>query len=119
SQPDHRISIYDLGSCQEVQRLERVPCLSRIEFHPLGRLLAISSTVDRVVEVRDGDTGGIVARLPHPQRVCGLAWSGNGATLAAACDDRQIHLWGVAPYRPRGGLKGHEGPGVFVALPPS
>jgi WD40 repeat protein len=117
--PDHVMSIYDLGSLREVRRLERVPDLMRVRFHPLGRLLAISGTVDRLVEVRDVDSGGIVARLPHPRKVYGLAWSGNGATLAAACDDHQIHLWDAVTYRPRAVLKGHDGPVVFVAFGPS
>ena len=91
----------------------------RVAFHPLGRLLAISSAVDRLVEVRDVDSGGVVARLPHPRRVCGLAWSGDGATLAAGCDDHQIHLWDVATYRRRAVLKGHDAPVVFVAFHPS
>ena len=43
--PDHVMSIYDLGTFREVKRLERVPDLMRIAFHPLGRLLAISGTV--------------------------------------------------------------------------
>src|SRR3954447_25498672 len=94
--PDHVMSIFDLGNFREVQRLERVPDLMRIAFHPLGRLLAISGTGNRSVEVRDVDSGGILASLPHPRRVCGLAWSGDGTTLAAGCDDHQIHLWDVA-----------------------
>jgi WD40 repeat protein/tRNA A-37 threonylcarbamoyl transferase component Bud32 len=117
--PDHVISIYDLGACREVKRLERVPDLVRIAFNPLGRLLAISGMVNRLVEVRDVDSGGIVARLPHPRRVCGLAWSGDGTTLAAGCDDRRIHLWDVATYRPRAILEGHDGPVVFVDFHPS
>ena len=44
--PDHVMSVYDLATCREVNRLERVPELTRIAFHPLGRLLAISSTVE-------------------------------------------------------------------------
>ena len=73
----------------------------------------------RSVEVRDVDSGGILARLPHPRRVCGLAWSGDGTTLAAGCDDHQIHLWDVATYRLRTVLKGHDGPVVFVAFHPA
>ena len=60
--------------------------------------------------------GAIVATLPHPQGVRGLAWSGDGGTLAAGCDDHQIYLWDVATFRLRAVLKGHDAP---VVLSPS
>src|SRR5262249_17832622 len=107
--PDHLLSIYDLGTTREVGRLERLPALTRIAFDPGGRLLALSLVVDRVVELRTLDTGAVVARLTHPSRwVHGLAWSGDGATVAAGCYDNQIYLWDAATYQLRAVLKGHS-----------
>jgi WD40 repeat protein len=103
------IGIYELASGREVARLERVPDLERIAFHPLGRLIAFSSWEDRVVEVRDLETGAITASLPHPAGAKGLAWSADGGTLAAGgADDHQIYLWDAATWRLRAVLKGHN-----------
>jgi eukaryotic-like serine/threonine-protein kinase len=117
--PNHFMSIYDLDTLKEVKRLERLPDLAAVGFHPRGQLMAISSTVDRMVQVRDSDTGSLVATLPHPQCVRGLAWSGDGGTLAAGCDDHQIYLWDVGTFRLRAVLSGHDAPVVLIAFHPS
>src|SRR5262249_8710579 len=62
--PGHRLSIFDLSTFQEVRHLEGIPHLAQLSFHPRGRLLALSDSVDRVVQVRDVDTGAIAATLP-------------------------------------------------------
>jgi WD40 repeat protein len=86
--PGHVLIIYDLGTLREVRRLRRIPNLAVVAFHPLGRLLAITGAVDRAVEVRDVDTGAVAVTLAHPRGWgYGLAWSGDGATLAASSED--------------------------------
>jgi WD40 repeat protein len=117
---DHRLGLYDLSTFRAVGALERLPDLDYVAFHPGGKLLAVSGAVDRVVEVRDVDTGAVLATLPHPRgRVNALAWSGNGATLATGCDDHGTYLWDTATYRLRAVLNGHNAAVFFVAFHPS
>jgi WD40 repeat protein len=49
----------------------------------------------------------------------GLAWSGDGATLATGCDDHQVRLWDAVTFRARAVLKGHNAQVFFVAFHPS
>src|SRR5262249_10513467 len=89
---NHQLSIYNVETMREVRRLEGLPDRFLADFHPLGRLLATSGESDREVEVRDIDTGSIEVKLTHPGGVGTLAWSPDGCTLAAGCQNHQIHL---------------------------
>jgi WD40 repeat protein/tRNA A-37 threonylcarbamoyl transferase component Bud32 len=113
------IGIYELATGREVARLEGVPDLSLIAFHPLGRLLAASSWADRAVEVRNLETGAITSTLRHPVGVHGLAWSPDGATLAAGCGDHHIYLWDAVTSRLRAVLKGHNALVTHLTFHPS
>ena len=63
-------------------------------FHPLGRQLAVSCGTS--VEIRDLDTGKVVADLPHRVTTDVLAWHPDGKTLAVVGSDARIYLWDVA-----------------------
>src|SRR5262249_26733613 len=118
--PGHRLSIVDLSTLREVGGIEGVPDLAQVAFQPRGKLVAVSGAVDRMVELRDVDTGIVLETLQPPGGwVRGLAWSGDGATLATGCDDHQIYLWDAATHKPRGVLSGHNGAVFFVAFHPS
>jgi WD40 repeat protein/tRNA A-37 threonylcarbamoyl transferase component Bud32 len=117
---DHRLNLFDLSTLQEERCFERVPDLAHLAFQPAGKLLAVSGSDKRVVELRDVDTGAVVKALPHPRgRVYGLAWSGDGATLATGCDDHRIYLWDAATFRQRGEFTGHNAGVYLVAFHPS
>src|SRR5262249_59350134 len=89
---------------------EGAPDLAPLAFQPRGKLLAVSGSDKRVVELRDVDTGAVVKALPHPRGwAYGLAWSGDGATLATGCDDHRIYLWGTATVQRAGVLDGRHG----------
>jgi WD40 repeat protein len=118
--PDHRLGLFDLGTFRQQRCFEGVPALAHLAFQPRGQLLAVSGSDERVVELRDVGTGAVVKALPHPRGwAIGLAWSGDGATLATACADHRIYLWDAATFQQRRELDGHNAGVFFVAFHPS
>ena len=100
SLPEQVVGIYDLASGKEQKRFEGVPLLEYMAFDPAGRRLAISSALDRVVEIRDVDTGDVRARLTHPAAARALAWAPGGNLLAVGGNDHHVHLWNMTTHRP-------------------
>jgi WD40 repeat protein len=113
------MGIYELATGREVTRLERVPDLESIAFHPFGRLLAVASSTDRVVEVRDLEMGVTKSSLAHPAGAHGVAWSPDGATLATGGGDHQIYLWDAETSRSLAVLKGHSELVSYLIFHPS
>ncbi|MCK9894858.1 TIR domain-containing protein [Frankia sp. AgB32] len=90
---------------------------------PAGRpVTALAFTLDGQ-SLAVGDTAGMVTTLslvepdrrtaPAPvgasSRITALAFSPDGGTLAAAADDRAVHLWDTAAARPRSDpMSGHR-----------
>ena len=92
--PDGSVSICDVSSGQEVKRLNPALAVTGVKFHPTARELAVSVKSDnRLIVVIDMDTEKEVARYPHPERVAGVAWRGDGRLLAVACADQRIYVW--------------------------
>ncbi|WP_148595897.1 serine/threonine-protein kinase [Aquisphaera giovannonii] len=117
--PGRALEIYELATGGRVGGFSATPDLADIAFHPLGRLVALSSAADRVVQVRDVQTGAVAASLPHPTGAVGLAWSPDGATLASGGGDHRIRLWDVATSRLRIALEGHRAPVTRLSFRPS
>ncbi|HJZ89641.1 MAG TPA: serine/threonine-protein kinase [Gemmataceae bacterium] len=107
SLPGHAVGIYDLETGKEVKRFDGLPELEWMAFDPAGGRLAVSSARDRVVEIRDLDSGEVSARLTYPAGVRGLSWAPDGTLLAAGVDDHHVHVWNVATRQPHAVLHGH------------
>jgi serine/threonine protein kinase/WD40 repeat protein len=106
--PDNSICLFDLGTGRETKRfaLDLVP--ERLAFHPDGQKLAIASTKEPQVEVRDVSSGQLLYALSHPAGVQAVAWQPEGRLLATGCDDRRIYLWDGVNGGRRGVLEGHS-----------
>jgi WD40 repeat protein len=114
-QPDGTIRLMELASGGCVGRLEPGAHPARFAaFHPDGRRLAVAHADG--VQVRDLDTGDVVAELPQAGAEH-LAWHPDGKVLAVVGDDQVIHLWDVAArHETGGGLRRWKNSGLRVAF---
>jgi WD40 repeat protein len=63
---------------------------------------------DNEIELRDAATGKLLRTLPgHRDRVTGVAFSGDGKTLASSGHDGDLRLWNVVDGRERIDFQGH------------
>jgi serine/threonine protein kinase/WD40 repeat protein len=114
---DGTISVYDLASRQRLRRLKADPFDPRTSglcFHPKESVLAVSSKTS--AQVRDLQTGKVLADLPHPDVCPTLAWHPDGQTLAATCGDQKIYLWDVPARKQTLVLEGHKNQGIGLAF---
>jgi serine/threonine protein kinase/WD40 repeat protein len=102
---DGSLGFYDLPSGRQVRRLELGIAPHWIALHPDGRRLAVET---RGVTVRSLDTGAVLASWRPAANLWSFAWHPDGSLLAAAGDDRRIHLWDPVTGVQRGVLEGHE-----------
>jgi serine/threonine protein kinase/WD40 repeat protein/Tfp pilus assembly protein PilF len=106
SRPDYSVRIYELPSGATWKELPPGLEGESVHFHPGGRRLAVVK--DHIVQLRDLNGGGEVARFQHPGSVNTLAWRSDGKVFATGCADHTIYLWDVAnPAQPLRTLKGH------------
>jgi serine/threonine protein kinase/WD40 repeat protein len=106
--PDNSLRLFDLTTGQETKRVPLGLLPERLAFHPDGQKLAVSSTQQPRVQVRDLASGQVVYTLPHPAGVQAVAWHPRGQLLATGCDDHFIYLWDGASGERRGVLEGHS-----------
>ncbi len=83
-----------------------------------GKLL-VSSTGNRLLEIRNGSTGKLLRRLEsHAAGFFSVAFSSDGRWLASGTNDRSIRLWQIATGREMPKLSGHTGWVKAVAFSP-
>jgi WD40 repeat protein len=107
---DGSISLYDLPAGRLLRRLDPGPVPNGIAFHPNGRQLAIACP--GLIQVRDLETGKVCAEFRHPTVLWATSWHPDGKTLAAAGEDRIIHLWDVATGKQTVQLEGFKNGGI-------
>jgi serine/threonine protein kinase/WD40 repeat protein len=90
-QTDGSIRVYDLEAGGDPRTLEHGPFPLCLAFHPREPRLAVGHRGG--IQVRDCETGEVVADLPNAGSVEALAWRPDGETLAAAGLDRIVYLW--------------------------
>jgi serine/threonine protein kinase/WD40 repeat protein/tetratricopeptide (TPR) repeat protein len=112
--PDGSLCMYDLPSGRQTKQLQADPGPHRLAFHPKDQQLAISYA--NCVQIRDLETGRLVAELAQPAVADCLAWRPDGKTLAVAGGDRSIHIWDVATRKQIAQLEGHKSAGITFAF---
>jgi WD40 repeat protein len=95
SYDDGAIGVFELPSGRRTSRL--LPdTLTRevvIALHPTEPLVAVASYFGSVVQVRDVQTGTVLASLPQPARALSVAWDPDGRTLAIGSESHHIRLY--------------------------
>jgi serine/threonine protein kinase/WD40 repeat protein len=96
---DGSIGLFDLRSGRQLNRLS--PDLLTREvvcaLHPIEPLVAVCSSLDSVVQIRDLRTGDVLASLPETARPNCVAWDPDGRTLAVGlAEAHRIRLYDSA-----------------------
>jgi serine/threonine protein kinase len=81
---DGAIALFELPSGRQLSRLppKTLTREIRIALHPTEPLVAVCSYWGSVVQLRNLQTGKVVASLPQCNRACSVAWHPDGRTLA-------------------------------------
>jgi WD40 repeat protein/Flp pilus assembly protein TadD len=110
-----RIRLVDLkeGTTRSLPPMEGVP--RRLRFSPDGQRLALARLETLKIELLSVSSGNVVKPLIAPDVAEALAWSEDGALLAAGCRDGGIYVWEVGGEERRD-LRGHQGPVAHLAF---
>ncbi len=111
---DGPIRLYDLASGLPPRDLPKGTRNTQLAFHPEGLQLAVSCGTS--VEIRDLDTGKVLANLLNPVIAHALAWHPEGNTLAVVGNDSRIYLWDVAAGKQTLVLEGIRNGGIEIAF---
>ena len=106
-QSDNALSIYDLGSGQELKRFCGTRRFDHLILSPGNTRLACSSQVDPTVVIRDVESGTNILTLACPAGVSASAWSPDGKRLATGCMDSRIYIWDTETSQRQAVLDGH------------
>jgi hypothetical protein len=115
---DLAVRFWDVASGKEIRQIDNDQMFTCMAWSPDGKLLALGG--QQKVELWDAATGDEVRVLPLANSYFrGLAFSGDGRTLATVGMDQVVHLWEVASgkerFKVRAGpdLPQNAVPGVF------
>jgi serine/threonine protein kinase/WD40 repeat protein len=110
--PDGSLALYELPSGRKVKQLD-VRANGQLAFHPRERQVAFGHAGG--VQIRDLETGSVVADLPQAAQPYGsfaLAWHPDGKSLAVVGNDRTIVHWDVDQRKQIARLEGHKNNGI-------
>jgi serine/threonine protein kinase/WD40 repeat protein len=108
------ITLYDLKTERAPRQLPGGGRALRVAFHPGKPWVAVAH--DTGVEIRDLDTGNVVAALQTLIGGDSLAWNPDGKTLGLGCYDRMIYLWNMESGAPPLILEGINNGGIRIAF---
>jgi WD40 repeat protein/serine/threonine protein kinase len=125
------VKIWDAATGEFQRKLPGPFAWQSLAISPDGRRLAVSNNLDQTVQL--WDTSGRIADWtpcgdplgPHAALVIGLAFSADGAQLAAACGQfmwtggpGEVAIWDVASRQRVHSLRGHVSGAFAVAFTP-
>jgi serine/threonine protein kinase/WD40 repeat protein len=104
SYDDGAIGVFELPSGRQTSRLlpDTLTREVAIALHPTEPLVAVASYFGPVVQVRDVQTGTVLASLPQPARALSVAWHPDGRTLAIGYESHHIRLYDRTTWRASG-----------------
>jgi serine/threonine protein kinase/WD40 repeat protein len=114
SHADGAVVVHDLVSGKPPRRLPDGVAGDQIIVAPDNRRFAIS--YDAIVEIRDLDSGQVLATLQHDATVHDRVWHPAGKIIAVACADLMIHLWDTATGKEILTLDGFKNSGIMPAF---
>jgi WD40 repeat protein len=95
---DRTVRVYQLPQGEQIRRFRYAGELPpNFQLDPRGQYVA--SFQQGNLDIRDFETGKVVAEFPHEARIEASAWSDDGRRLAAACDDRRIYIYDMKGWR--------------------
>jgi serine/threonine protein kinase/WD40 repeat protein len=77
-------------------------------FHPSEPRLAVNRWWESNLEIRNADSGKVLATLQHPGQINGFCWRPDGNYLAAGCSDHTVRIWDVRTQKLHKVLEGHQ-----------
>jgi eukaryotic-like serine/threonine-protein kinase len=112
------IEIWELPSCKFIKLVEKSPHWPyAMAFSPDGRQLATCTLAPLcAVEVRDVQSGNVIATLSHSGGARAISWRRDGSLLAAACGDFKVCIWDTENWREIAALEGHESEPIEVSF---
>ena len=130
--PDGEVLIYDLETRRSRQLRSGLSDVQDLAFRADGLQIAVTGqvanqpkmSVERQVakqpicHILDVESGRVV-RTMALRKPASVAWSPDGATLAAGGEDRKIDLWDVDSEHPRFRLEGSASVGLRAAFHPA
>ncbi|HPM81753.1 MAG TPA: hypothetical protein PLF81_13690, partial [Candidatus Anammoximicrobium sp.] len=103
------LTLYDVLSRKEMRNLGKTGRNRAFGYAGSGEAMAFAEDNDvKICDLRTLEVEPPLASLPA--LVCGLSWSPDGKTIAAACDDRQVYLIDVGSKKVIATCVGHEKP---------
>jgi WD40 repeat protein len=106
---DGSISVYDLGSGEDITHLPGHRLADFLATHPGSTRMVFSRREDPRVEIREVASGQTLRTLTCPAGVSIAAWSPDGKRLATACMDFNIYVWDMETGQRQTVLAGHAG----------
>lgn len=109
-------SLWDMETGQRVETWDAANAAGA--FAGGGEILLMAHSDQAVAEVYALDDPALPQRLPHPERVRGVAYSHDGRWVASAGGDHLIRLWDAHSFEEVRQFVGHVAPATEVRFSP-
>jgi WD40 repeat protein len=116
STPEGDLSFYQLQPPHQLRRLVVGRRFGQLAFAVQGSRLACLPFDEPKVEIRNLDSGSLVAMCLVPTIARGVAWSQDGNRLAIGCKDNTVRLCNARDGRELVALAGHTEPIMYLAF---